>query len=84
MNIDKREARIKIRDRIKQKIAMERSVERYAQNGKGLHRVFSTIVKEILQELTNIGESGSEVSHFISEPRNFVEVTELSENIRKP
>ena len=52
--------------------------------GKGLHKVFSTIVKEILQELTSLGESGSEISHFIPEPRNFVELTKLSENIRKP
>ena len=51
---------------------------------KGLHRVFSTIVSEILQELTNFGETGSELSHFISEPRNFAEVTRLAENIRKP
>ena len=29
-------------------------------------------------------ESGSEVSHFIPEPRNFDEVTKLSENIKKP
>ena len=52
--------------------------------GKGLHKVFSTIIKEISQELTNFGESGSEVSHFIPEPRNFAEVKKLSENIRKP
>ena len=52
--------------------------------GKGLHKVFSTNVKEILQELTSLGESGSEVSHFIPEPRNFYEVTKLSENIKKP
>ena len=52
--------------------------------GKGLHRVFSTIVSVILQELTNFGETGSEVSHFIPEPRNFAEVTILAENIRKP
>ena len=51
---------------------------------KDLHRVFSTIVSEILQELTNFGESGSEVSHFIPEPRSFAEVTKLAENIRKP
>ena len=31
-----------------------------------------------------MGESGSEVSHFIPEPRNFAEVTKLSENISKP
>ena len=30
-----------------------------------------------------MGESGSEVCHFIPEPRNFAEVTKLSENIRK-
>ena len=63
---------------------MERSIQSYAQDGKCLHKVFSTIVKEILQELTNFGESGSEVSHFTPEPRNFAEVTKLSENIRKP
>ena len=37
-----------------------------------------------MQELTSLGESGSEVSHFIPEPRNFDEVTKLSENINKP
>ena len=30
-----------------------------------------------------MGESGSEVSHFIPEPRNFAEVTKLSDNIKK-
>ena len=30
-----------------------------------------------------MGESGSEVSHFIPEPRNFAEVTKWSENIKK-
>ena len=52
--------------------------------GKGLHKVFSTIVKEISQELIALGESGSSVSHFIPEPRTFAEVTKLLENIRKP
>ena len=51
---------------------------------KGLHKVFKTVVKEIFQELTPLGESDSEVSHFIPEPRNFAEVTKLSENIKKP
>ena len=51
--------------------------------GKGLQKVFSTMVKEISQELATLGESGSEVSHFIPEPRNFAEVKKLSENIRK-
>ena len=46
--------------------------------GKGLHKVFSTVVKDIQQELTDLGESGSEVSHFIPEPRNFVEVKKCS------
>ena len=31
-----------------------------------------------------LGESGSEVSHFIPEPINFSEVRKLSENINKP
>ena len=52
--------------------------------GKGLHKVFSTVVKEISQELTSLGEYGSEVSHFIPEPREFAEVKILSENSKKP
>ena len=52
--------------------------------GKCLHKLFSTVVKEIFQELTPLGESGSGVSHFIPEPRNFVEVIKLSDNIRIP
>ena len=34
--------------------------------------------------MTNLGEYGSEVSHCIPEPRNFFEVTKLSENLKKP
>ena len=37
-----------------------------------------------MQELTPLGESGLEVSHFIPEPINFSEVKKLSENIKKP
>ena len=42
--------------------------------GKYLHKVFDTVVKEILQDLPPLGESSSEVSHFIPELRNFAEV----------
>ena len=31
-----------------------------------------------------MGESGSEVYHLIPEPRNFSEVTKLSDDIKKP
>ena len=84
-NVNKREARYKIRDRVRQKKLEWKGALKATQSmGKGLHRVFSTVVKEISQELTALGESGSEVSHFIPEPRNFAEVTKMSENIRKP
>ena len=83
-NFNRREARYKIRDCIKQ-IQWERKALKPTRNmGKGLHKVFKTIVKEISQELTLLVESGSEVFHFIPEPRNFAEVTKLSENIKKP
>ena len=83
--IDKREARLAIRDRITQKKLQWKGALRATHKmGKGLHRVSSTIVSEISQELTNFGETGSEVSHFISESRNFAEVIKLAENIRKP
>ena len=49
---------------------------------KGLHKVFSTFVKEISQELITLGESGSEVSHFIPIPRNFSEVKCFKRTLR--
>ena len=52
--------------------------------GNILHKVFKTVVKEIFQELPPLGESSSEVSHFIPEPRKFAEVTKLSDDINKP
>ena len=42
--------------------------------GKGLHKAFKAIINEILQVLPIFVESGSEVSYFIPEPRNFSEV----------
>ena len=76
LKIDKREARLEVRNRIKQKKSQWKGALRSTHKmGKGIHRVFSTIVSEISQELTNFGETGSEVSHFIPEPRNFAEVT---------
>ena len=52
--------------------------------GEGLHKVFKTAGKDILQDLPPLGESGSEVSHFILEPKNFSEGTRLSYDIKKP
>ena len=45
--------------------------------GNFLHKGFKTVIKDILQELTPLGESDSEVSHFIPEPRNFAEVKKI-------
>ena len=81
-SIDKREARLEIRDRIKQKKSQWKGALRATHKmGKGLHRVFSSIVSEISQELTNFRETGSEVAHFIPEPIKFAEVTRLAENL---
>ena len=48
--VNKREARWKIRDRIKQRQSEWKGELKSTRNmGKGLHKVFSTIVKEISQ-----------------------------------
>ena len=74
--INKREARMAIRDRIKQnKSEWKGALKATHKMGKGLHRVFRTIVSEISQKLSNFRKIGSEVAHFIPEPRNFAEVT---------
>ena len=51
--------------------------------GKGLHKVFKTVVKQILLDLPPLRDSGSGVSHFFPEPRNSTEVTKLSDDIKK-
>ena len=54
-SIDKREARLKIRDCIKQKKLQWKGALRATHKmGRVLHRVFSTIVSEISQELSNL------------------------------
>ena len=65
-NVNIRESHYKIRDSIRQRQSEWKGALKATRNmGKGLHRVFSTVVKEISQELTTLGESGAEVSHFI-------------------
>ena len=84
-NVNRREERYKIRDHIWQRNSEWKGVLKATLSiRKGLHKVFSTVVKEISQELTPLGESSSEVSHFIPELRKFAEVKKLSENIKKP
>ena len=52
--------------------------------GKGLHKLFKTVVKYILQELPPLGESVSEFSHFITEPTKFAKLSKLSDDKKKP
>ena len=51
--------------------------------GKGLHTVLKAVANDIFQVFPILGESGSEVSYLIPEPRTFAEVTNLSEDMKK-
>ena len=83
-NVNIREARYKICYRIrKRQLEWKGALKATRSMGKCLHKLFSAVVKQISQELTPLGESGSEFSHFIREPRNFAEVKQLSDNIKK-
>ena len=84
-NVNKRDTLYKIRDRIKQRGSERKGTSKAMQNmGKGLYKVFKTVVKEILQDFPPLGEPGSEFSYFIPEPKNVSEVTKLSDDIKKP
>ena len=84
-NVNRREAHYKMCGRIKQRQPEWNGELKSTRNmGKGSHKVFKTVVKETSQYLLPLGESGSEVSHLIPEPRNFAEVTRLSDDIKKP
>ena len=76
----RRHARYKIRDIVKQrKLGWKGALHATRNMGKGLHKVFKTFVKYIPQDLPPLGESGSEVSHFIPEPRNISKPNEQSD-----
>ena len=84
-NVNRREACYKIRGSIKKRLLERNGALKATQNmGKGLHKAFKTVIKNILQDLPSLGESGSELSHFILEPRNLYEVKKLSDDINKP
>ena len=51
--------------------------------GKGLHKVFKTVVKHIFARIANFGRIWFRSFPFHPEPRNFAEVTKLSDEINK-
>ena len=62
-SINMKEARYKIRDRIKQIHTEWKGALLSTRNmSKCLHKVFKAVVNEIFQDLPILGESGSEVS----------------------
>ena len=66
LNVNRRESSYKIRDHIRQRQSEWKVALKATQSlVKGIQKVFSMVVKDIFQELTPLGESGSEVSHFI-------------------
>ena len=77
-NVNRRYARYKIRDDIRRRKSEWKGALKYTRSmGKGLHKVFKTVVKNISQKLSPLGESGSNIFHFILERQNFSEVTKL-------
>ena len=55
-NVNRRETRYKIRDSIRQtQPEWKGALKSTRSMGKGLHKVFSTVAKEISQELTFLG-----------------------------
>ena len=60
LNVNRREARYKISYRSRQRQSEWKGALKATRSmGKGLHKVFITVVKEIWQELTPLGEFGS-------------------------
>ena len=63
---------------------MEKIVIINANMGKLLHKLFKAIVNKVSESLSIMGESGSEASYWIPEPKKISEVARLSEDIKKP
>ena len=63
---------------------MEGSIKSYAKHGSRFTQGVYDCCKRYFERFTTFGESGSEVSHLIPEPKNFAKVTKLSDDIKKP
>ena len=75
---------MKIRNCIKQTQSEWKGEELSAKIiGKGLHKVFKAVVNKLKNPLPTLVEPGSEVSHFIPETRNFVEVSRSPADVKK-
>ena len=71
-SINSIKARYRIRDSFKQGQAEWEGALLSTQNmGKDLQKLFKAVVNDISPALPILGESVSEVSYFIPEPRNF-------------
>ena len=65
-NVNMGEARYRIGDRIKKiQLKWKGALKSTRNMGKGLHKVFKTVIEDISQDLPPLGESCLEVSHFI-------------------
>ena len=51
--------------------------------GEILNKLVKAVEKKLNNSLPTLGESGLEVSHFITEPRNFTEVIRLPTEVKK-
>ena len=84
-SVSMREASYKICGHIKLIQAEWKGALLSTQNmGKGLHKLFKTVDNDISQAVSNLGESRSEISYFIPEPRNFAEEIRLLYYIKVP
>ena len=84
-NVNQNEACYKTRDCIRQgKSEWKVALKATRNMSKCLHKVFTTSVKEILQDLPPLREYSSEVSSFIPEPRSFAEIKKNLDNINTP
>ena len=82
-NLNRIEARYKKCDHNKhRKLEWKGELKDTRNTGKGLQKVFKTVVKEISQYLPPLGESVLELSHLIPEPRKFAEVKKCQTTLR--
>ena len=72
-NVNRREARYKIRNRIKRIQSKWKGALKAMRNmSKGLHQLFKTVVKDISQDLPPLGESSSKYPISFHNPETFL------------
>ena len=84
LDINARDSRLKyVAILVKLKVNGKYQNSQRKSMGKGLHKLFKAVVEKLNHSLPDLGEPGSEYSHFIPKHSKFSKVIRLPEEVKR-